>query len=172
MTGLRAWWIPEEYDDMAAAMATPVQRSLAETAEEVFRAQDLAMAADAKQDQQRRRTRQDAFQEIQDNAEHMAFMGKTIPSPIERFLVASDYADAMEAQERKSRQARQLRAQEERIAELEAQVAAERSRSERLGRNFTQANQGWQRARAEGASFRDGPPPSYYRNGGYITGLR
>jgi hypothetical protein len=151
-------WLP-------ALETTPVPqaRSLQEMSEAVFRTQDLVSRQDEEADAQRQRSHALKLSEAADEAEVAAWMGRPVMGAVEYFLAASEEADRQEEQDRKHAAARRAEAAEMRVAELEAQLAEAHTRSERLGRNFSRANEGWGRARQEAASFRDAHYRSYYR---------
>jgi hypothetical protein len=136
----------------------PVARSIAEMAETVFRAQDLATRADVEADKQRQRTRTDALAAMRDEAEMRAFMGQPTPSAVEYYMMASEAADRAEEHDRKRRERLRAERAEARVAELEQQVAAAEAARTRSLRTLSQANQAAAgfRQRSEGAGFRDG----------------
>jgi predicted RNase H-like nuclease (RuvC/YqgF family) len=140
----------------------PVAHSLEETAELAFQAQDRQDTRDAKEARRQRNESTRLADEV-DVAETLAWLGRPMPGALERFRAASDRLDAVEEYQRKHHHALKARAQEERIAELEAQLEAASMRAAQLGRNFSQAVEGWGRARAEAAGFRDAAYRSYYR---------
>jgi len=147
-------WLPEITDHYPV----PVARSIAEMAEGVFRAQDLATRADAVADQQRRRSQAQKLAEMRDEAEIRQLLGKPVPSAIEYYMMASEAADRAEEHDRKRRERLRAERAERRVAELTQQLAeaeADRTRSLRTLSQANQAAAGF-RQRSEGAGFRDG----------------
>jgi hypothetical protein len=138
-------------------------RSLAEMAEAVFHDQDLLSRQAAEEDKQRRRSRALDLEDLRDQAEHAAWMGRPMMSALEYHLAVSEEADLREEADRKDAGRRRAAALEARVAELEAELEAQRvsmTRSEqRSSRILRQANEGWAAARDEARRFRD----SYYR---------
>ncbi len=144
-----AWW------DDVPAVPSGQPRSLAEVAEEVFRAQDLLTRQEAEADKQRQRSQALRTAAIQDEAEVRAWLGRPAPSAIEHYLAVSEMQDRQEEHDRKRRERLRAEAAERRVAELEAELAAAEADRTRSVRTLGQANQGWAAARDEAESFRD-----------------
>jgi hypothetical protein len=132
-------------------------------AELVFHEQDMLTRQAAEEDKQRQRSQAQALQDMRDEAECAAFMGRPQMSVLEWHLALSEEADLRDEQDRKDGSRRRAAALEARVAELEAEVEAQRvsmTRSEqRSSRTLRAANEGWAAARDEARRFRD----SFYR---------
>jgi hypothetical protein len=144
--------------------APPVPRTPEETVSEAFRALDRADRDDRRRAEQLAKERQAGRQDAIDVARFMG-RGRTHADVISDYAALSDRADAWQQHqsERAAKRAAVEREQRQqaRVAELEAELATTSARAERMGRNFSQAVDGWvaERHRSEGASFRDEQDP-------------
>lgn len=135
----------------------PVARSLSETAEGHFRAQDLA-DRDARKRSQRLAAERQASR--QDLAELHAFMGHQVVAHADvlgNWAAAQDRLDEFQAH-REAKAARAAeQARQDHLASLEAEVAASARSQQRSMRTLRQANEAAAafRRQAEEASFRD-----------------
>jgi chromosome segregation ATPase len=136
----------------------PVPHSFEEVTTSAFRSQDLADRDEQKQAEREQAERRAARQDVADLQKFMG-RGRSHADVIGDFSELADRADKWAAFQAERAAAREAREREERqqarINELEEQVAASSVRSERLDQALREANEGWGRARAEAAGFRD-----------------
>jgi hypothetical protein len=162
---LLTWEDMEGFDEQAM----PVSRSFEETAVLAFRAQDQADATERRRTEQanaeRRATAEDA-------STVASFLGRTrTHADVLAGMVASaERVDAWEKVQREKAERRRDRDRDERIFQLEEELAAAEAERARSLRTLAQANdvaaafhRRAAKAEAEGASFRDAAYRSYYR---------
>jgi hypothetical protein len=137
------------------------------------------MRADKLEADQEARERADKLAEIQRRHEDaqtlMMLRGEEPPTLASRF---ADFAALDELAELNAKRTREAEAkaraeqQERRIAELEAQVAAEQLAHSRTSSRYHEAVEGWGRERQRNRSSEQGhhQPRQYFRSGGAIIG--
>ena len=141
--------------------------------ERVLAAYGMRSKADIAEDRQRRE-RDAALQQKAEDQWALVQLGLAPPPPTLADRFAQWQAEAEDEEHtddaRRARRAEdQLAARAERIAELEAQLAAERGAHTRTSQNYHRAVEGWGRARQQAAEQGYQRPQQYFRSGGNIV---
>ena len=154
-----AAWLPADDDEPELSESTRAWLAAQPTTGDVGSVFTRAAAIDA-QDRADDRRRAERLAEAQDAAEGLAFVEaiRGIPPRTHTDVLAeasarAELQDVAERADRRREADRRLADREARVAELEAQLAAERNRAAFVTRGLRQANDLVARERGQGAGF-------------------